>query len=66
MLNSVLNGDWSNSVLGRQIPDGRSGDFIMDEGQAEAGSALADNMLVGHHLGVVAVNNNGKLESGSP
>ena len=22
MLNSVLNGDWSNSVAGRQIPDG--------------------------------------------
>ena len=25
MLNSVLNGDWSNSVPGRKIPEGHSG-----------------------------------------
>ena len=35
MLNSVLNGDWSNSVPGRQIPEGRGGQLLMNPQNAQ-------------------------------
>ena len=43
MLNSVLNGDWSNSVLRRQIPEGDRNMLYLNKAQGHARRGNATN-----------------------
>ena len=62
MLNSVLNGDWSNSVPGRKIPEGTSTNTMESKGNELAAIRRKDQIYVPNSVRHVLLSDANNME----